>query len=397
MAFSTDVAEVRFGCGLTPGGAGPADLAALWARLTGPDWAAQAYPIATYTAGLPDQAAFRAARKAEKQAQGSPDHPALQAELQQAQANLRDLHERGFLASLQRSCDPRSGLRERLVGFWTDHFTARGKDRALRHAVPAYVEEAIRPHVTGRFADLLVAAVTHPLMLHYLDQDSSIGPGSPAATGANRARGLNENLAREVLELHTLGVGGPYSQADVRQLAEVFTGLAIAGDGTPTFRRKWAEPGSETVLGRTYGGDPAQQDHVVAVLRDLAVHPATARHLAWKLAVHFLADDPDPALVDHVAARFRDSGGDLLAVTAALLEHPAAWVPGRFNVRPPFDFLVAALRALGRGPAELAALTPIQRRRLLMRPLALMGQPWQAPGGPDGWPSRTRPGSPRRG
>lgn len=293
---------------------------------------------------------------------------------------------RWFAANLLRWSHSETPLRERLTLFWADHFTARGKTMLTAAAGFPYIEEAIRPNLTGRFADLLIAATTHPLMLHYLDQARSVGPNSPAAARAKRLGGLNENLAREVLELHSLGVGGPYAQSDVRQLAELFTGLSYRNGQGFRFRTGFAEPGPETVLGRSYGGDGGALAPVLEALHDLASHPATARHIAGKLAVHFVSDRPDPALIDHVAARFLQSGGDLMAVYEALLQHPAAWTAAVGNVKPPFDFVASACRALAVRPERMQALTPRQMRRGLLRPLRLMGQPLLRPNGPDGWP-----------
>ena len=211
---------------------------------------------------------------------------------------------RGLGLTMLRWSETQSGFRERLALFWTDHFTTVGKSEPQRSAVSIYVDAAIRPHLSGRFGDLLVAAVTHPMMLTYLDQRVSVGPQSAFARRKGTSRGLNENLAREVLELHTLGVDGPYTQADVRQLAELFTGLTIDRSGAMAFRPGWAEPGEELVLGRRYGGNPARLEAVEQALHDLAVHPATADHVARKLAVHFVSDAPDPGLVAHMAARF---------------------------------------------------------------------------------------------
>jgi uncharacterized protein (DUF1800 family) len=187
---------------------------------------------------------------------------------------------------------------------------------------------------------MLMAVATHPAMLLYLDQAQSVGPNS--ARGARRDRGLNENYARELMELHTLGVGAVYSQDDVRQLAELLTGLAVDPVAGFVFDARRVEPGPERVLGRDYAGDGIEA--IRAVLADLAARPETARHLAHKLAVHFVADDPDPGLVTAMEAAFRDSGGDLVAVTAALLAHPAAWAEAAAKARQPFDFVVAALR-----------------------------------------------------
>jgi uncharacterized protein (DUF1800 family) len=278
------------------------------------------------------------------------------------------------------------GFYERLVWFWADHFTVVGKNQRGRMAVPSYEAEAIRPHVGGRFADLLRAAVTHPLMLAYLDQARSVGPNSPA--GRKAGRGLNENLAREVLELHTLGVEADYGQADVGQFAELLTGLTTdMAVGRTEFRGGRAEPGPETVLGRRYGGGAAGIADIHAVLDDLAVHPSTARHVARKLAVHFVADDPPPGLVDHLEAAYRRSYGDLAIVYAALLEHPESWTDPWAKVRQPFDLVVASLRAAGpRDADEVAALLATGEKPAVAAVLREMNQPlWSAPG-PDGWP-----------
>jgi uncharacterized protein (DUF1800 family) len=178
---------------------------------------------------------------------------------------------------------------ERLAFFWGDHFTARGKVSVMKRATSPYVESAIRPHVAGYFSDMLKAVIAQPVMLQYLDQKTSVGPESVA--GKKKENGLNENFARELLELHTLGVGGPYSQADVTELAELLTGLTYSQDGVFGFRGEFAQPGAETVLGQSYGGGTAALSDVHAALDDLARHPATARHLAQKMAVHFVPID----------------------------------------------------------------------------------------------------------
>ncbi len=227
--------------------------------------------------------------------------------------------------------------------------------------------------------------MTSPLMLHYLDQQQSVGPQSRHAKSRDKARGLNENLAREVLELHTLGVDGPYTQGDVRELAALFTGMRYQLGQGVRFDPARAEPGGETVLGQTYGGaGKAEFADIHRALWDLATHPATARHVAWKLAVHFTGDQPDAQLVDHMAARFLATDGDLLAVYGALLEHPAAWLPQLNNVKPPFDFIASACRALNWQPKSGEAAHK-QTLRQFYRPLRAMGQRWHRPNGPDGW------------
>lgn len=247
------------------------------------------------------------------------------------------------------------GFRERLVWFWSNHFAVSAlKSGQTRATVGAFEREAIRPHVFGRFADMLRAAETHPTMIYYLDNQGSVGPGSPG--GRNGKRGLNENLGREVLELHTLGVGGGYSQEDVTALARILTGWTVIGPeghlGRPFstgFNFNNHEPGDQVLLGRTYPDWGAEQ--VRAALADLARHPATAAHLARKLARHFVADDPPPALVSRLETTFRDTDGDLARVSAALVEAPEAWSAERAKMRSPLEFTVAGLRLVG-GPTD---------------------------------------------
>jgi uncharacterized protein (DUF1800 family) len=299
----------------------------------------------------------------------------------QIRAINRDSHQARQQSSVQtilRWSQTEQGFRERLARFWGDHFTVVGKSALPASVVSTYIDEAIRPHLAGSFGDLLVAVTTHPMMLQYLNQMESVGPGSRFA--------LNENLAREVMELHTLGVGAAYTQDDVRQLAELFTGMGADKAGAFVFLPNRAEPGAETVLGHRYGGDPAQFAAVEQALQDLAVHPSTANHIARKLVVHFVSDTPDPALVDHVAARYRETGGDLRAVYGALLEHPAAWTDAPGNVKPGFDFIASACRGLALGAEAMAPLQPKQINQLFMVPLTKMGQEWQKPSGPNGWP-----------
>lgn len=308
-----------------------------------------------------------------------------------------EAHERVLWSVLQPD-----GFYERLAFFWTDHFTVSVTKASLRPLVSTYEAEAIRPFIAGDFRALLRSAVLHPVMQLYLDQNRSVGPGSPV--GLRSKRGLNENLGREVIELHTLGVAGAYSQDDVRQFATLLTGVTVEEDeGVEAFDPDLSEPGSVTVLGRRYGGDPTGLAAVLQALDDLARHPSTARHLAWKLAVHFLADDPPEEVVQHLAATYLDNDTALLPVYRALLEHPASWETYGRKVRQPFDYVVAALRVALPPGREREAAEP--RRKafetmdgamssdplpvhypLTLFPLNAMGQlPWSAPG-PNGWP-----------
>lgn len=386
MAFTPDLAEIRFGYGLSPGVAAPGSVGQMLEGLTGPDVMAETYPVETFDTFRARMIEARDMRQTMRKHRGTPEFEAKRKEYRKLNARARRAMWGWHGQTLLRRSYTETGFRERLVNFWGDHFTARGKAGVIRRATSPFVEEAVRPYLTGPFSEMLIAAAMHPLMMHYLDQQRSVGPNSPAAAQRRRGVGLNENLAREVLELHTLGVDGPYDQTDVRQLAELFTGMRFRVDAGVRFERRYAEPGAETVLGQTYGGDPADPEAIYEVLRDLASHPATARHIAQKLAVHFVSDTPDPALIEHVAARYAETDGTLIEVYAALLEHPAAWDSPLANVKTPDAFVSSAFRALAVTPEAITGLKEKEHRALLITPMALMGQVWQRPSGPDGWP-----------
>lgn len=285
---------------------------------------------------------------------------------------------------LARAVSGDDSYRERLVRFWADHFTVRAGNVTSRPLVTAMVDDTIRPNLTGSFARMLRAAVLHPAMLGFLDQTASLGPDSPA--GQRRGAGLNENLARELLELHTLGVKGSYTQTDVRQAALLLTGLLVDGTRGTVFEPRRAQPGAETVLGRTYGNARGGRiDDIHQLLDDLAAHPQTAQHVCGKLAVHFVSDTPDPALVADLVAAWKKTDGDLKAVSVALAEHPSALRPGLEKARQPFDFVVAALRALGVDGADIVGWNDGFTRLVALGPMLAMGQRWQEPSGPDGW------------
>ncbi len=378
MISTATLAAIRFGYGLGPSaGAHPPET--MLAGLALPDAMAQAYPVKPSHEAVRIARAYRRAKRAAGKA-GAKDNP----DLQEMRTNLRAAAGLGLVQGMARILETPVPFRERLVWFWADHFTAVARNAVGKAVAPAYIDEAIRPHVAGTFADMLKAVVTHPFMLSYLDQASSTGPNS--AIGKRRGRGLNENLAREVLELHTLGLGAGYSQDDVRQMAELMTGLTVTKNGAFEFNPRMAEDGSETILGRTYGGGRPTLADVFAALDDLAMHPFTARHLAQKLAVHFVADDVQDSLVEHLGAAYLASGGKLMAMYAALLEHPAAWAPELQKAKRPFDFIASALVALNLPGKRLAGLEPNELNRLLFRPLADMGQPFMGSRGPDGWP-----------
>ena len=247
------------------------------------------------------------------------------------------------------------GFAERLAWFWSNHFCISADKGPLRPVVGAYEREAIRPHVTGRFADMLQAVESHPGMLIYLDNARSIGPDSIA--GRNRGKGLNENLAREILELHTLGVRTVYTQTDVTRFAAVITGWTVVPPREPqggvfTFNPRMHEPGAQTILGKTYPDGELEQGK--AVLATLARHPATAKHVAAKLVRHFVSDEPIPALADKLAKRFMATDGDLKEVAIALVNAPEAWDMAHRKLKRPGEWIVASLRAADVAPPEIA-------------------------------------------
>ena len=385
--FDPERAEIRFGCGLSPRVPPVPSVPDMLARLKGPDSAARRFDIPTLEAFRPEALKFKALQRAFRIAETAAEKAEAKKAFRAGSKVMRHHAYRWFGQMILRRALGEDGMRERLTAFWADHFTAQGRDAISRTVQIIYVEEAIRPHVSGRFADMLKAVMTHPLMLLYLDQNRSVGPNSRMARKRpNKKRGLNENLARELLELHTLGVGGPYTQGDVRQLAELLTGLRFSLQKGFEFDPSWAEPGPETVLGRRYGGDMPALSDIYALLDDLAAHPATAAHLARKLAVHFVSDDPDPAMIEVMAARYRDTGGDLYEVYGAMLEHPSAWDFSRRNVKQPIDFVGSALRALDISPHHIQRARPGKLLANLVTPLTLMGQQWARAPGPDGWP-----------
>lgn len=374
------LAALRFGFGLGPGHPPVPDPARLLAGLTGPDSAAAAYPVTP----MEEHLALARSHVVLARARRAGEDGAVE-ELRAFNRARNRGAQRDLMHCLFRAAFSPDDLRERLVLFWANHFSVAGRNARFRPMAPAFLEDAIRPHLAGSFAELLRAAVLHPLMLQYLEQDRSAGPGSEAVQRQGRG-GLNENLARELLELHSLGVAGSYTQGDVEGLALLLTGLSFDLDQGFRFRPRRAEPGRFRILGREYGGDRPSLADVEEALDDIARHPDTARHIGRKLAVHFTADAPDPGLVEHLAAAFAAGRGALLPVYEALLEHPAAWVPERARTKPPFDFIASALRALGSRPDQLLALPHGRQVLHFATPLRQMGQPFLQPPSPAGWP-----------
>lgn len=310
----------------------------------------------------------------------------LRAEMKAVNKKIAGALARDRLLRVTASVRSPYGFFERLAWFWADHFAVAATTRPMRCFAARFEADAIRPHVAGSFRDMLRASSLHPAMLIFLNQNSSMGPNS--GPGMNRGKGLNENLAREIIELHTLGVGADYTQADIRQFAELLTGLGTKGaDGDYVFRPRFAEPGPETVLGRTYGGDPAEIGDILQALDDLADHPATARHIAIKLTRHFVADDPPEAVVSQVERAFRASRGDLMETYAALLDHEESWTSFGAKVKQPFDFVVSALRATDARRPEAQAFYRLDAGdSRIDKTLKRMNQEVMKPPGPQGWP-----------
>lgn len=279
---------------------------------------------------------------------------------------------------------------ERLVHFWANHFAVSADKLVVIPFAGSFEAEAIRPHVLGTFETLLLAAERHVAMMLYLDQARSIGPDSRFAAMANmrnpeKKPGLNENLAREIMELHTLGVRTGYTQADVTEFARAMTGWSVGGLGRPggfdpgspgafLYRAGLHEPGTRTIMGKSY--PQAGEGQAQAILHDLATAPATARHISTKLARHFVADDPPPALVDRLTATFLKTDGDLPSVYRALVEAPESWQPQAAKFKTPWEWAISAMRGIGMhdlGEVQMAAM------------MNQLGQPVWRPGSPAGF------------
>lgn len=348
-------------------------------------------------AGLPDSLHYlrqeyeyqRERAEARKAGEAKPGQDGFARRFRDAQ-----LREQGRRYQLAIATD--AGFFERLVRFWSNHFAVSVDKRVSALYAAPMEREAIRPHALGRFSDLLVAVERHPAMLRYLDNVRSVGEQSRFAQRAReralrqggdaapRRAGLNENLAREILELHTLGVDGGYAQADVTELAKAITGWGVpvrqdwergGVSSAFVFRAAAHEGGTRSVAGKRYAEAGEAQGR--AILQDLARHPSTARHLSYKLARHFVGDDPPAALVERMAKAWLDETGDLPAVYRTLIDSAEAWSPEARKFKTPDDFVVSAMRASGAAADE--------RPRMLVQLLARMGQPPFTPRSPAGF------------
>lgn len=295
---------------------------------------------------------------------------------QPGQSKARALYNTQSAAEIEQMLTSPTPFRERLVWFWTNHFTISLRRGEITAVTCAFIEEAIRPHVTGSFTDMVLAVMRHPAMLMYLDNARSVGPNSFA--GVRRNVGLNENLARECLELHTLSPAGGYSQADVTSLARILTGWSIELQNEPKgfiFRPRAHEPGPKSLMGVRF---PEGEEGGVMALRFLAEHPSTYRFLATKLVRHFVADEPNPNDVRRIETVLRETRGNLGAAAAAVVRLDSAWQIGT-KLRSPRDYVIAAVRALD--------LTP-ENRPNVMGIMGALGEPFMLAPAPNGWPDK---------
>jgi uncharacterized protein (DUF1800 family) len=383
------IAVTRFGLGARPGeiqtaSADPRGFLKAQIRPEGAD-----QPEGRLAPSSENIAVFQGLRRERRDLKGDAD---AAAELKQVQAQIRSIAIDEMAARGRLAASTPAGFRERWTLFWSNHFTVSATKGQVAPIAGSFEREAIRPHVFGRFEDMLIASSRHPAMLLYLDQATSIGPNSPA--GQRRKAGLNENLAREIMELHTVGVDGGYAQADVTEFARALTGWSVgrgreaaaagqAGASDPgepgsfMFRPFTHEPGARKVLGRTYANDGEGQG--LAILHDLANHPATARHVARKIAAHFVSDDPPTSLVGRLETSFRSSGGRLDKLAETLIDSPEAWRPEAAKLKSPYEFVVSAWRVAGVAP-DLD-----QPQRFVGSMNALDQRPFSPPS-PKGWP-----------
>jgi len=303
---------------------------------------------------------------------------------------VRDTYRLAVNARVQSALTTRTPFAERLASFWSNHFALSIEKPQVGIYAADFELNAIRPHIMGKFEDLLVAVEQHPAMLYYLDQFRSVGPNSAFGLRASLRRpdrkiGLNENLAREIMELHTLGVRTGYSQNDVVEFARALTGWSVGGLGPMAanddvdvgaylFRPAVHEPGDRVIMGRRYGA--AGEAQARAVLHDLAQSPATAKHISTKLARHFISDNPPPGLVARMSEAFLSSQGHLPDLYRVLVDAPEAWAAAETKFKTPWDWTVSALRALGRRDLGKMDAAPL---------LTQLGQPTWRPGSPAGY------------
>ncbi len=392
MKIESAIAANRFGLGARPGDLGkiePRPQAWLLDQIQGPS------QISADIRALPDSSVVlrevaEVRREQRSQQNNGSDEPAPDIVEKYGKVIRKHYIEQAH-ARYRAAATTDYPFHERLVHFWSNHFAISADKQPIPAVAGLFEAEAVRPNVSGNFVDLLLAVEQHPAMILYLDNQRSIGPDSTLGKRASRGSragkvGLNENLAREILELHTLGVNGGYTQNDVTTFARVITGWSVGGagengrfaegePGTFEFREVIHEPGTQKILGKKYS--QSGMDQGKAVLQDLALHPATAKFLASKLARHFVADDPPAQLVDKLAATYLESGGELSAMYETLIAAPESWSSAFGKYKTPHDFVISTFRAFDYAP---------DKAKFVIGALDLMGQTPYRPGSPAGWP-----------
>lgn len=372
-AHAALIAFQRFGLGAKPGGPaaiGADPKAALLAEINAPDVAAISDPSLPTYAEAAREGTFTRERATAVQD--------------------KEIH-----ARVDKHISADIGFVERLVLFWSNHFSMSAeKDNIIRSTLGQLERDVIRKHVLGNFSAMLDGVIAHPAMIAYLDNASSIGPGS--IVGLSSTKGSNENLAREILELHTLGSGGGQTEADIRAFTRILTGWSLVSArqaesgkdggtqenrGQFIFRANWHERDPIAMMGKIYPDEGQKQARMV--FADLTKHRSTAEHIALKLVQHFITDEPTPAMVDPIRNAFQQSRGDLKAVAAALINLPEAWSTPLAKIRTPYELSVAQFRALGHRYTEKEYRIFISVQRVLQQSL------WECPA-PTGYPDHTR-------
>ncbi|AHE53487.1 DUF1800 domain-containing protein [Sphingomonas sanxanigenens] len=379
------IALNRFGLGARPDEA-PPERPRHWLL----DQLARYEPRPTAWGGLPASPQIARDYVEDRREMRQADGEAKQMARKQLRQDNRQLYRAAVNARMASALIAPAPFAERLVHFWANHFAVSADKMICLPFIGAFEAEAIRPNILGKFEDLLLAAERHPAMLLYLDQVRSTGPESRLAERVAMRRparkpGLNENLAREIMELHTLGVRSGYAQADVTEFARAMTGWSVGGLGRQAandraepgrfaFRPAIHEPGTRTIMGKSYA--QAGEAQARAVLHDLGSAPATADHIATKLARHFVADEPPAGLVKRLSTAFQESGGDLPTVYRALVDAPESWAGTSAKFKTPWDWLVSSLRGIGmEAPGEMQ-IAPLMQQ---------LGQPVWRPGSPAGF------------
>ncbi|WP_416305126.1 DUF1800 domain-containing protein [Neptunicella sp. SCSIO 80796] len=376
MSLNAVIATNRFGLGARPGEQAEAETdpkAWLLNQL-------KHKPPVSFDTSLPssDEIAqrfghYRQVQKRQKnQAVNIMANDELEADKKFIRQTFNDLYADTLNAAISSS----QSLNWRLLDFFSNHFSVSGTNLLMRGLAGTLEREAIAPHLSGHFSDMLLAVTRHPAMLIYLNNERSFGPSSRLG---KKGKGLNENLAREILELHTLGVNGGYSQRDVVELAKGITGWSVANyskneTGGFIYRKAGHEPGERLLLGKRYPQKEVEQGK--AMLVDIARHPATAKHLCFKLVRHFISDTPPVVLVDKLVATWNQTEGDLSAVIATLINAEESWQTQAQKFKTPREFVISTYRAIG--------VDQVPSKQLLQALTILGQQPFRA-GSPAGY------------